>query len=176
MHIDVDPSGPDGGLQTIEGPSPERAGASEEEVAGATALIQLSALVQGTFARVADRHGLTPVLGRLLCVLAEEPRNMAELAGVFGVGKASLTGLVERAVQRGLTQRSSVPGDRRVVQVMLTDGGRRAALDFHTDVTRELAAHLAPLGTPGRDAFRAAALTVAHAGGYDGMWGARQAC
>ena len=45
---------------------------------------------------------------------ASQPR-MAELAHCFGVEKAVLTGLMDRAERRGLAQRSPVPGDRRAL-------------------------------------------------------------
>jgi DNA-binding MarR family transcriptional regulator len=86
-------------------------------------LVQLSRLVQGAFARIADRHHLTPVQGRLLCLLAQGPRGMTELARCCGVEKAALTGLVDRAERRGLAERTPVPGDRRALRVTLTDVG-----------------------------------------------------
>ncbi|WP_433171505.1 MarR family winged helix-turn-helix transcriptional regulator [Actinoallomurus sp. CA-150999] len=134
------------------------------------ALIRLSGLVQTTFTRVADRHDLTSVQGRLLCVLAQQPRGMAELARMFGVGKANLTGLIDRATQRGLVKRSLVPGDRRAVQVVLTEDGRRSALAFHRDVTSELAGFFGALAPGARDAFRAAAGSITDAAGYSDVW------
>ncbi|MFI5889989.1 MarR family winged helix-turn-helix transcriptional regulator [Actinoplanes sp. NPDC051513] len=142
----------------------------------AAALIQLSGLVQETFARVADRHDLTPVQARLLCVLGDQPRGMAELARIFGVGKANLTGLVDRAAQRGLVERAPVPGDRRAFHVVLTDEGRRSAGAFHDDVTGELAGFLAALTPGARSDFRAAAITVTHASGHSAAWGPCRAC
>jgi len=145
-----------------------------EPEADANALIQLSGLVQATFARVADKHDLTPVQGRLLCVLAQKPYGMAELARVFGVGKANLTGLIDRAESRGLVARSLVPGDRRAIQVLLTDDGRRVATAFHREVTAELAGYLGPLTPAERVAFRAAAETVAGAAGHCAVWDPRR--
>jgi len=145
-----------------------------EPEADALALIQLSGLVQETFARVADEHELTPVQGRMLCVLAQKPYGMAELARVFGVGKANLTGLIDRAESRGLVSRSLVPGDRRAIQVLLTADGRRAAAVFHQEVTAELAAYLDPLAPGERAAFRAAAAAVAGAAGYCAAWDPRR--
>ncbi|WP_178379992.1 MarR family winged helix-turn-helix transcriptional regulator [Cryptosporangium aurantiacum] len=142
----------------------------------ALALIQLSGLVQGTFARVAERHDLTAVQGRLLCVLAQQPRGMAELARLFGVGKANLTGLVDRAEQRGLVERSVVPGDRRAVQVVLTEDGRRSARAFHSEVTGEIAGLLEPLSPAARAGFREAAVTIADAAAHPGAWGPARPC
>ncbi|MDA5147422.1 MarR family transcriptional regulator [Streptomyces sp. AD681] len=144
--------------------------------ADVTALIQLSGLVRDTFQRVAERHDLTPVQARMLCVLAEKPRGMAELARLFGVGKANLTGLVDRAAQRHLVERSLVPGDRRAVQVVLTDDGRRSALAFHQSVIEELDRLLAPLAPQARADFRKSAGVIAQAAGHAGTWPPHQGC
>jgi DNA-binding MarR family transcriptional regulator len=117
-------------------------------------LIQLCRLVQGIYARVSERHDLTPVHARLICVLAFGPRGMAELARCFGVEKATLTGLVDRAEQRGLVRRSPVPGDRRALHVTLTDTGLEAATAFHTEATEELNDLLSALPATDREQFR----------------------
>ncbi|MFD7130887.1 MarR family winged helix-turn-helix transcriptional regulator [Streptomyces sp. NPDC059894] len=132
-----------------------------EAEADATALIQLSRLIRDTFARVAEHYDLTPVQGRMLCVLAEKPRAMAELARHLGVGKANMTGLVDRAAQRHLVERVPAPEDRRAVHVVLTDDGRRSALAFHQRVTDELNRLLAPLAPQERTAFRSTVLAIA---------------
>lgn len=122
------------------------------DVAGG--LIQLTGLVQGIYARVSERHDLTPVQAKLLCVLLDGPRGMAELAQCFGVEKAALTGLTDRAERRGLARRSPVPGDRRALQVTLTDSGRRAAAAFHAEVNAELSRLIAALEPHDREHFR----------------------
>ncbi len=122
----------------------------------AIGLVQLSGLVQGLYARVSQRHDLTPVQAKLLCVLLEGPRGMAELAGYFGVEKAALTGLMDRAEKRGLAQREPVPGNRRALTVTLTEEGRRAATAFYTDVHAELEALVASLTPEGRRHFELA--------------------
>ncbi len=120
----------------------------------ATGLVQLTSLVQGIYARVSERHDLTPVQAKLLCVLLDGPRGMAELAHCFGVEKAALTGLMDRAERRGLAQRSPVPGDRRALQVTLTDAGHRAAAAFHAEVSAELSRLISPLAPHDREHFR----------------------
>jgi DNA-binding MarR family transcriptional regulator len=121
----------------------------------AAGLLQLTGLVQGLYASLSERHNLTPVQARLLCVLLGGPKGMAELAQCFGVEKAALTGLMDRAEKRGLAERSPVPGDRRAVQVTLTDAGRRAATAFHADVSDALNQLIEPLAAPDREHFRA---------------------
>jgi|GEM_PF-338551 len=120
----------------------------------AAGLVQLTSLVQGIYARVSERHDLTPVQAKLLCVLLAGPRGMAELAQRFGVEKAALTGLMDRAERRGLAQRSAVPRDRRALQVTLTDAGRQAAIAFHAEVSAELDHLVSPLAPQDRERFR----------------------
>jgi DNA-binding MarR family transcriptional regulator len=140
-------------------------GAEKVQLDDADVLVQLSRLVQGAFARIADRHDLTPVQGRLLCVLAQGPRGMTELARCCGVEKAALTGLVDRAERRGLAERAPVPGDRRALRVTLTDAGRRSAAAFHAEVTTELRHLLSPLAPKDREQFRTAMATITQSAG-----------
>lgn len=121
----------------------------------ATGLVQLTGLVQGIYARVSERHELTPVQAKLLCVLLDGPRGMADLAQCFGVEKAALTGLMDRAERRGLARRTPVPGDRRALQATLTDSGRRTAAAFHAEVSAELSRLTAPLAPADTEHFRA---------------------
>jgi DNA-binding MarR family transcriptional regulator len=141
------------------GPGCEAAGrhtGAENDLNAATGLIQLSRLVQDIQARISERHDLTPAQARLLCVLAFGPRGMADLAQCFGVEKAALTGLIDRAERRGLVQRTPVPDDRRALRVTLTDTGQQAATAFHAAATAELDQLLAPLPPHDREHFRAA--------------------
>jgi DNA-binding MarR family transcriptional regulator len=153
------PAGLGGAAQSRQ---PRPADAAQSDAAG---LVQLSGLIRGTFARIADRHGLTPVQARLLCVLAAGPRGMADLARCCGVEKAALTGLVDRAERRGLAKRVPVPGDRRALRVTLTDDGRRSAATFHAEVTAELSKLLSPLAPRDREQFRAAIAKITQSAG-----------
>lgn len=129
-------------------------GPDETQTDVATGLVQLTALVQGIYARVSGRHGLTPVQAKLLCVLLDGPRGMAELAHCFGVEKAALTGLMDRAERRGLARRSPAPDDRRALRATLTDAGHRAATAFHAEVSAELSHLTSPLADDDREHFR----------------------
>lgn len=132
----------------------------------ADGLIQLSRLVQDIHSRISERHNLTPVQAKLLCVLVFGPRGMAELAQLFGVEKAALTGLVDRAEGRGLARRVAVPGDRRALRVTLTDAGRRAAVAFHADATEELNQLLSPLAPADREHFHSVMAQIVATAGY----------
>jgi DNA-binding MarR family transcriptional regulator len=123
------------------------------DVAAADILIHLSRLVDVVHARVADDHGLTPVQARMVCVLAFGSRGMAELADCLGVERATVTGLADRAEQRGLVTRVPVPADRRALHVTRTDAGRQAAAAFHADAVERLDGLLTPLSSAERDQF-----------------------
>jgi len=138
---------------TVSETAPVQTGPGDVDVA--TGLVQLTGLVQGIYARVSERHDLTPVQAKLLCVLLSGPRGMAELAQCFGVEKAALTGLMDRAERRGLARRWPVPGDRRALQVTLTEAGRRAAAAFHAEVSAELDRLTSQLAPADREHFRA---------------------
>jgi DNA-binding MarR family transcriptional regulator len=125
-----------------------------DEIDVATGLVRLSSLVQSVYARVSERHDLTPVQAKLLCVLADSPRCMAKLAALFGVEKAALTGLVDRAERRGLVRRAPVPGDRRALLVTLTPDGRQAATAFLDEVKAGVAELASGLPPDDREHFR----------------------
>lgn len=126
-----------------------------EQLDTGTGLIQLMTVVQGIYATVSERHELTPVQAKLLCVLIGGPRGMAELAQMFGVEKAALTGLMDRIEKRGLAVRAAVPGDRRAVQVTLTEEGRQAAIAFHSEMGEALGRLTDPIPSGDREQFRA---------------------
>lgn len=130
------------------------AGGDPAALDAAAALVQLTSRVQAVYARIAGQHDLTPVQAKLLCIVAEAPRAMGDLAQCFGVEKAALTGLVDRAERRGLARRAPAPADRRAVHVTPTDTGRRQAAAFHAEVSAALEGLLAPLSEREREQFR----------------------
>lgn len=68
--------------------------------------------------------GLTMQQFRVLMLLATDgPMPHGDLAQALGVGLATVTGLVDRLVARGLTRRTEDPDDRRVRLVGLSDDG-----------------------------------------------------
>ena len=84
-------------------------------------LVRASFLVNAVYAESAREYGLTVQQGQLLCVLMGRPYGMGDLGATLGLEKSSLTGLVDRAVRRGLVRREPDPDDRRAVHVVLTD-------------------------------------------------------
>ncbi len=56
--------------------------------------------------------------------LLDEPKPMGELAQYMHCDSSNITGIVDRLTERGLVERRSAEGDRRVKLVALTDEGR----------------------------------------------------
>ncbi len=51
--------------------------------------------------------------------------RMSELSSVLKVSNGNVTGIIERLVEDGQVERIPVPGDRRAMQVRLTEKGRK---------------------------------------------------
>lgn len=127
-----------------------------EDLGVVAGLVRASFLVNAVYAESAREYGLTVQQGQLLCVLMGRPYGMGDLGATLGLEKSSLTGLVDRAVRRGLVRREPDPDDRRAVHVVLTGEGRDLAEEFYAATCRrvdELAA-----GLPALDRDRLAAL------------------
>ena len=63
----------------------------------------------GTLGRRAGEHGLSVIQTRLLGVLRDRTPSMNELSQLLELDKSSVTGLVDRAEQRGLVTRVPSP-------------------------------------------------------------------
>lgn len=124
------------------------------------ALVRLARVVQDAFARASAQHGLTAVQARLLCILIEGPKAMSELAGILGVERAAMTGLIDRIERRGLVQRNAVPGDRRACRVALTPSGKERALAVHDEVGSSLGALTSSLSPARRGELLRAVLDI----------------
>ena len=120
----------------------------------ATGLIRLARLVNDLFSTASAAHDLTAAQARMLCILIERPRGMTELAGLIGIDKAGVTGLVDRVERRGLAERSAVPGDRRALAVRLTADGQQTAVAVHDQICAELNALTTGLIPADREHFR----------------------
>ncbi len=118
-----------------------------------TGLVRASFLVNAVCAESSREYGLTPQQGQLLCVLMAQPYGMSELGGVLGLAKSSLTGLVDRTVQRGLVHREADPEDGRAVRVALTLEGADLAAAFYTETCRRVEQLPTGLSADERDAL-----------------------
>jgi DNA-binding MarR family transcriptional regulator len=87
-------------------------------------------------------------LGQLRLLLVLQFRgafSMGEVAAKFGLSNASASGFVGRIERHGLIERSTRADDRRVVEVRLTDEGRRLLTEIAGLRTEQLRAGLATL-------------------------------
>lgn len=73
----------------------------------------------------------------------EGASSPGELARLWRVTPAVITGIVDRLESRGLVRRELDPGDRRRLRLVLTEAGRRASDEVETALTGELAGQLA---------------------------------
>ncbi|MBE1498712.1 DNA-binding MarR family transcriptional regulator [Amycolatopsis lexingtonensis] len=122
-----------------------------EDLGVVAGLVRASFLVNAVYAESAREYGLTVQQGQLLCVLMAQPYGMGELGATLGLEKSSLTGLVDRAVRRGLVRREPDPDDRRAVHVVLTAEGRDLVEEFYAATCRRVDELAAGLPAPDRD-------------------------
>jgi|ERR1700736_210470 DNA-binding MarR family transcriptional regulator len=71
-------------------------------------------------------HDLTPVQYAALATLGTRPGiDQATLAGLIAYDRTTITGVVDRLVQKGLAVRQASSRDRRARELQITDEGRR---------------------------------------------------
>jgi DNA-binding MarR family transcriptional regulator len=76
---------------------------------------------------------------RVLGILRERRPRMAELAKHLGLKKSTMTGLVDRAEQRGLLARATSADDDRATEVFLTSEGAKLVARGRARLAEELA-------------------------------------
>jgi len=85
---------------------------------------------------------------RLLVMVASGDQRASKLAGRLALSKPTVTAVVEGLVERGFLARSVVSGDRRAVQLSLTDAGRAALASTDAAMEACLTGVLARCGDP----------------------------
>jgi DNA-binding MarR family transcriptional regulator len=86
---------------------------------------------------------------RLLVMVACGDQRASRLAGRLALSKPTVTAVVEGLVERGLLTRSEVSGDRRAVNLTLTDAGRRALAVTDAAMAQQLSWVLQHCDDPG---------------------------
>jgi MarR family transcriptional regulator, lower aerobic nicotinate degradation pathway regulator len=104
-------------------------------------LVQVSFAVIAALSRVAAEHDLSLTQLRVLGILRDREPTMAELATYLGLERSTVSGLIDRAVQRDLVRKTTDAADGRSVRVSLTAEARR----LETVVTAEIGALMVPL-------------------------------
>jgi DNA-binding MarR family transcriptional regulator len=85
---------------------------------------------------------------RLLVMVASGDHRASQLAGRLALSRPTVTAAVEGLVERGFLARSEVCGDRRAVQLTLTDAGRGALARTDAAMEERLAQVLDRCGDP----------------------------
>ena len=104
-------------------------------------LVQVSFAVIAVLSRVAAEQDLSLTQLRVLGILRDRQPTMAELASYLGLERSTVSGLIDRAVQRGLVQKDADPRDGRSVRVSLTERARR----LESRMIAEIGELMAPL-------------------------------
>jgi MarR family transcriptional regulator, lower aerobic nicotinate degradation pathway regulator len=120
-------------------------GSTDTDDAARDALVETSFTIQHVLGEVAESRDLSLTQLRLLGILRDREPGMLELAAYLKLEKSSVSGLVDRAEQRGLVRRRAGPGDGRTVHVTITRRGRAIAEQIEHDLAQPLARLLRPL-------------------------------
>jgi MarR family transcriptional regulator, lower aerobic nicotinate degradation pathway regulator len=88
------------------------------------ALVQVSFVLMAALTEVAAEHDLSLTQLRMLGILRDREPTMADLATFTGLERSTISGLIDRAAQRGLVVRTADPRDGRSVRVGLARQGR----------------------------------------------------
>jgi MarR family transcriptional regulator, lower aerobic nicotinate degradation pathway regulator len=104
-------------------------------------LVQASFAVIAVLSRVAAEQDLSLTQLRALGILRDREPTMAELATYLGLERSTVSGLIDRAVQRGLVRKTTDPADARSVRVSLTAEARR----LETAVIADIGELMSPL-------------------------------
>src|ERR1700684_2762365 len=88
------------------------------------ALVQISFALMAVCTEVAAEHDLSLTQLRVLGILRDRQPTMADLANFTGLERSTISGLIDRATQRGLVTRTADPHDGRSVRVTLTESAR----------------------------------------------------
>jgi DNA-binding MarR family transcriptional regulator len=101
--------------------------------------IALSYVIQQAIAQSASGEDLSNVQMRLLAILRDREPSMTALGSFLNLEKSSVTGLVDRAAERGFVKRTRPSSDRRAVHVALTARGRALDARLRPAITSRVA-------------------------------------
>jgi MarR family transcriptional regulator, organic hydroperoxide resistance regulator len=107
-------------------PTPQQRALADEVWAQ---LLHLFMLRRNQFLDASIELGLTPgETNALLAIDPSEPRAMGELATDWRCDASNVTWIVDRLEEKGMVERRTLPTDRRVKTIALTDTGRTIRL------------------------------------------------
>jgi MarR family transcriptional regulator, lower aerobic nicotinate degradation pathway regulator len=105
------------------------------------ALAQISFTLMAVFTEVAAEQDLSLTQLRVLGILRGREPTMADLATFTGLERSTISGLIDRAAQRGLVTRTADPHDGRSVRVGLTESAHRLV----PEITAAISDRITPL-------------------------------
>ncbi len=123
-------------------------------------LVQLTFTVHGVLVRVAAEHGLSVTQLRLLGILRDRTPPMTAIAEHLGLDRSSITGLVDRAEERGHVSRVTSTRDARVTMVRATASGLSLDRQVVAQVTGEIRRLVDHVPSADRDAIERVARAV----------------
>jgi DNA-binding MarR family transcriptional regulator len=115
------------------------------------ALVRTSFVTMAVLTHVGAEHDLSLTQLRVLAILRDRRVKMSQLADYLGLDKSTISGLVDRAGNRGLLQRAPNPVDGRSVDVFLTTDGMELAERGATQVAQALSQMTSTLTSAERD-------------------------
>ena len=107
------------------------------------ALVQVSFALMAVLTEVAADHDLSLTQLRVLGILRDREPTMADLAVFTGLERSTISGLIDRAAQRGLVAKTADARDGRSVRVTLTEQARLLA----PQITAQISDQIKPLIT-----------------------------
>jgi MarR family transcriptional regulator, lower aerobic nicotinate degradation pathway regulator len=124
------------------------------------ALVELSFAIQDVLSRSAAGHDLSVTQLRLLGMLRDRNPPMTAIARHLGLDRSSVTGLIDRAEQRGLVSRTTSSEDARVTIVTATATAFELSRDLEETITSGVEALVAHLPVAERDGLARLATAV----------------
>lgn len=103
------------------------------------ALVPTAFITMAAMNKIGAEKDLSLTLMRVLGILRDRRPRMAELAQHLGLKKSTMSGLIDRAEQRGLVARAPNAVDERAIDVFVTEAGAALVEELHEQVQQALA-------------------------------------
>jgi MarR family transcriptional regulator, lower aerobic nicotinate degradation pathway regulator len=111
------------------------------------ALVQTAFTLMAALTEVAAEHDLSLTQLRVLGIIRDREPTMADLATYTGLERSTVSGLIDRAAQRGLVVKTSDPVDGRSVRVSPTAQARELEPEISAAVGERIAPLIGQLST-----------------------------
>jgi DNA-binding MarR family transcriptional regulator len=123
-------------LEMAKPPAPKRSADPSEAMLDA--LVQTSFVTMAVLNKIGAENDLSLTQLRVLGILRDRRPRMAALADYLGLKKSTMSGLIDRAEQRGLVARAPSAEDDRAIDVFLTGDGARLVERLRTQLQEAL--------------------------------------